>query len=160
MADWHDFFIAEVGASAAFAGLLFVALSINIQRIIDGSGLASRAAQSFVMLMAALTIASLALFPHMTPTSFGIAVIVAAAVSAIAAVRLTISQLEVEPEYRRYVILNAVMNGIFYALEFLGAGLAVAGVTGIGLTLLALSILYALCNSMFNAWVLLVEILR
>ena len=34
MGNWHGFFSAEVGASAALAGLLFVATSINLPRIV------------------------------------------------------------------------------------------------------------------------------
>ena len=33
--EWHDFFLAQVGAAAALLGLLFVALSINLQRILS-----------------------------------------------------------------------------------------------------------------------------
>ena len=32
-AEWESLFLAEAGASAALAGLLFVALSINLERI-------------------------------------------------------------------------------------------------------------------------------
>ena len=34
MASWENFFIAEVGASAAPAGLIFVGVSINLKRIL------------------------------------------------------------------------------------------------------------------------------
>ena len=33
MGEWSDFFVAEVGASAALAELLFVAVSINLGQI-------------------------------------------------------------------------------------------------------------------------------
>jgi hypothetical protein len=33
-AEWESLFLAEAGASAALAGLLFVALSINLERIL------------------------------------------------------------------------------------------------------------------------------
>jgi len=32
--EWKDLFVAMAGASAALAGLLFVAVSINVDRII------------------------------------------------------------------------------------------------------------------------------
>jgi len=35
MDGWTDFYVAEVGAAAALAGLLVVAISINIQRIMQ-----------------------------------------------------------------------------------------------------------------------------
>jgi len=34
-AAWANFFVAEVGASAALVGLLFVAVSINLTKIIE-----------------------------------------------------------------------------------------------------------------------------
>ena len=36
---WGELFLAGVGASAALAGLLFVAISINLERILQGVGL-------------------------------------------------------------------------------------------------------------------------
>jgi hypothetical protein len=42
-ADWEGLFLAGAGASAALAGLLFVAISINLDRILKGRGLPGRA---------------------------------------------------------------------------------------------------------------------
>lgn len=42
-AEWQGLFIAEAGASAALASLLFVAISINLARILQGVGLSGRA---------------------------------------------------------------------------------------------------------------------
>lgn len=37
--EWEGLFLAGAGASAALAGLLFVAMSINLDRILQGTGL-------------------------------------------------------------------------------------------------------------------------
>jgi modulator of FtsH protease len=70
-AEWQGLFIAEAGASAALAGLLFVAISINLARILQGAGLPGRAGEAIVLLVAVLVISTLALVPGQSPTVLG-----------------------------------------------------------------------------------------
>ena len=49
---WSDFFVAQVGATAALAGLVVVAISINLQRILSFPQLPGRAAEMLILLVA------------------------------------------------------------------------------------------------------------
>jgi hypothetical protein len=71
---WHDFFIAAAGASAAFLGLLFVGVSINLATITGAErlDLRARAGQAFANLVAVLVIALLLLVPDPAPRSIAI----------------------------------------------------------------------------------------
>src|ERR1700683_2915403 len=60
---WTNFFVAEVGAAAALSGLIIVAISINLQRILSFPQLPGRAAEMLILLVGALTACSLALMP-------------------------------------------------------------------------------------------------
>ena len=51
MIGWENFNIAEVGASAALLGLLFVGVSINLARIISLPGLPNRALLALIILL-------------------------------------------------------------------------------------------------------------
>jgi hypothetical protein len=75
-ADWANFFVAEVGASAALAGLVVVAISINLSRILSFPQLPVRAAESLLMLVGALLLASLGLVPGQPLAMFGAEVLV------------------------------------------------------------------------------------
>ena len=44
---WTDFFVAKVGATAALSGLIIVAVSINIQRILSIPHLPGRALEGW-----------------------------------------------------------------------------------------------------------------
>jgi modulator of FtsH protease len=64
-ADWQSFFVAIVGAAAALTGLLFVAVSINLENIIkDGSMLPTRAAETLASLLFVMVAAALTLVPQ------------------------------------------------------------------------------------------------
>jgi hypothetical protein len=47
--DWANFFVAEVGASAALTGLIVVAISVNLSKILAYEQLPRRAAEPLVM---------------------------------------------------------------------------------------------------------------
>jgi hypothetical protein len=64
LAEWIGFATAEVGAAAALTGLLFVAVSINLSRILALPKLPARAAETLVVLLLALVAASLVLLPQ------------------------------------------------------------------------------------------------
>src|ERR1700728_1510044 len=60
---WANFFVAEVGAAAALSGLIIVAISINLQRILSFPQLPGRAAEMLIMLLGALLACSFGLIP-------------------------------------------------------------------------------------------------
>ena len=61
--EWGELFVAVAGASAALAGLLFVAVSINVERIVRYRGLPERALEALVLLLGVLVISIIGLIP-------------------------------------------------------------------------------------------------
>src|ERR1700749_2417336 len=65
LAAWTGFFTAVTSAAAALAGLLFVAVSINLDSILKGTSmLPARAAETLAMLLFVLISSALALVPQ------------------------------------------------------------------------------------------------
>jgi hypothetical protein len=60
---WGELFLAEAGASAALGGLLFVAVSINLDRIIALRSLPGAALGAIVLLVAVLMVSTFVLVP-------------------------------------------------------------------------------------------------
>ncbi len=75
--QWTDFNVAMVGATAALAGLVIVASSVNIAEIIKSRALTARLAAGIATLVLAIVASGLGLVPTMTPAWFGILLLVA-----------------------------------------------------------------------------------
>jgi tetrahydromethanopterin S-methyltransferase subunit D len=71
-AEWTDFSVAVVGASAALTGLLFVAVSINIEQILAVDALAGRALSTMILFVVPLLVGILVLVPDQSPAAFGL----------------------------------------------------------------------------------------
>ncbi|MFZ0830597.1 MAG: hypothetical protein WCB18_10170 [Thermoplasmata archaeon] len=73
--SWDSFFTAEVGATAALTGLLFVGITINLQRITALPTATIRAFQTLLILIDAFIIESLFLVPGQSGKVQGIEVL-------------------------------------------------------------------------------------
>lgn len=159
-AGWADFFVAASGSSAALLGLLFVSLSINLEHILKASGLIGRAAETMMLLGAALIVALLALMPDRSTMQLGVPVL---AVGALVWGVPLVAQLHgLHTKRRQYLIFETTR---FALRQIATVPLVVAGVLLLmhrpaGLDWLAAGLILCIVVSLATAWILLVEILR
>jgi modulator of FtsH protease len=70
-AKWTDFLVAGAGAAGALAGLVFVALSINLKSILALPGVAGRAGETILILGSSLLGSLMVLVPDLRPSHLG-----------------------------------------------------------------------------------------
>jgi len=160
LADWANFFVAEVGASAALAGLVVVAISINLPRILSFPQLPARAAESLMMLTGALMLASFGLMPGQAIAVFG------AEILAIGVATLSISlynQLQSLPSVESLTppkkLVRAIVTVATTFPVVIGGIMLMFGFDS-GLYWAAAGLLISLAAGIWNAWILLIEIMR
>lgn len=158
--DWHNYFIAQVGAAAALSGLLFVAMSINIERILKFPWLPSRAATAMLLLVGTLIESSFALWPHQPLRVVGGELLVASGIVWIAALRLTVRGPRAAKEYASETRLSDVLVQVTAIAAVAGAAIVAGFDAPAGIYVIATSMLMAISIGFLNSWVLLVEILR
>jgi hypothetical protein len=159
IAEWKDFFVAVSGASAALAGLLFVALSINLARIVELPGIADRAGETLISLGSVLVAALLGLVPQ-SPVAFGFELLFVASLAWWVPTRFHIRAVRLRLYDTAY---HGFLRVLFAQVATLPLGIGAVSFLlrrGGGLYWLAAGLILPLMVSMFNAWVLLVEIMR
>jgi len=157
--SWTSFFTAEVGATAALAGLVIVAISINLSRILAFPELPGRAAEAIAILMGALILSSLTLVPQ-SRVHLGIEVLAIAIAIWLMPIIVQMRTFDAMRATGKVPIgLRALLTQI-NTLPFVIAGIAITLDWPSGFYWLAAGVLLALIGAMLNTWVLLVEIMR
>lgn len=158
MQGWSNFFVAELGAAAALTGLLFVAVSINLSRILQFAHLPARAAEALLTLLAVLFVPTFALVPGQSLRAFGIET--GAIGSALWAV-LTVFLIRGRKFDRKYVGFFArVLVNQLPMLPFMVSGaLSIRG-RSCGVSWIVPGVLLSFAAGILGAWVLRVEIQR
>jgi hypothetical protein len=153
MIGWENFFIAEVGASAALLGLLFVGVSINLARILSLPGLPNRALLALIILLTILVVSSLLLVPGQSLTLVGIELLVVGLFVWIIATRLdVIILLKKNPQYRVPYVLNITLTQ-FALLPYIVAGIIVLTRGAGSLYWLVPAIVISFMKALLDAWV-------
>jgi len=157
---WSGFGEAVATAAAALAGLLFIAVSINLKQILEFASLPTRAAQTLIMFVTPLIVALLVITPGQARIALATELMATGLV--IGGVQL---YLDLTAEKGDEVTLWRRMIGAVFPAVFSSGCLVLAGATfaaeaGGGLYWLVPSVLAAIIFGLINVWVLLVEILR
>lgn len=160
MEAWESLAVAQVGAAAVLAGLVFVGVSVNLDRILATPGLSGRAAETLAILLTLLVAASLLLVPGQSVSLFGLELLVVGVLSCLFVLTLPLkNRTQWDTEHTRFYVQRIVLSQVA-TLPFIVAGLAVLWRGEGGLAWLAAGTIGVFVVSFLNAWVLLVEINR
>jgi hypothetical protein len=157
-ADWSELFVASAGASAALTGLLFVAVSVNIDHILKFPGLPDRALQTLLLLLSAVVVSLIGLIPGQGHVAFGLELLIAGLAFGSWIWRLAARGMEPTREYVHPLVQFALIVPGTVPLVIGGATLLAQ--SGGGFYWIIGGIVGAVLGASVNAWVLLVEILR
>jgi hypothetical protein len=158
--DWQTFLSAELGALATLTGLVVVAISINLSRILAVANLPSRAGESLIMLVGALVVVSVALVPQQPPILLGAEFLSIGLVTFVA---------PATNQIRLWNLLEGVTSGKQYvrlaitsiaSVPFVVAGGSLIFGGGGAFYWVALGVIVSLVAGVWNSWILLIEILR
>ena len=156
---WTGFLAATVGAGAGLAGLIFVALSINLDRLAVRPKLATRAAETLAVLLLAVIGAAIGLMP-LGRTGFGVALLAVTAPVLVVTLILQVHQGPDSPDHPYWWFLSRIAVVQFTAIPLVVAGISMIVGDGGGLFWLGAGVLVAFAGSVYNGWILLVEVVR
>lgn len=157
---WSSFLSVEVSASAALTGLLFVAASINLARIIANPLLTARLAKALSTLVGVLFGASLCLVPGQSMKLLGGELVL---VGVLIWIMITVSE---RVSSRKNPYMSSLAK-TFHAILAQGSGIPLIACGGSlllggggGLYWMVVGVIISFAAALLDAWVLLIEIQR
>lgn len=158
---WSDFIVAQVGASSALLGLLFVGVSLNLTKILAASSLPSRALVAMTLLVAILLMSTLLLIPAQPALVIGAEILAVGTAAWLLGTVLEVRKMNLDISVVSKS--NRVINFIifeFATLPYIVAGLMLLSGNANGLYWFSAAVVISLLKVVIDAWVLLIEINR
>lgn len=154
---WAGFITAQVVASSALLGLLFIGVSLNLAKILSIRSLTDRALTAMVLLFAILLASSLLLVPGQPILALGLEVFAVGFLTWAGCTMLVISSWK--DQSRGHFALHVALLEIATLPYLMGGAMLIAG-QPIGMYWFAAAVVGSLLKAVTEAWVLLIEINR
>lgn len=158
LAEWHELFVMVGGAAAAIAGLIFVAVSLNHEHVLQAPVLPSLAAQTLGLLIGLVLLSVVVLTPGQPHAAAGLEI---TALGSLSLVFVVVANLRIGiHDSRRWWTASRLLLGAVATVPSIVAGISFLSRSGGGLYWLTLDTLTAFVVSVYYAWILLIEVRR
>ncbi len=160
MSGWADFFVAEVGASAALAGFVIVAISINLNRIVSYPWLPGRAAETLVAPTGVLVVSSYMLVPNQPAGQLASELLATGAAMWLMPGIIQLRTLGRQKAVPRRSLITRFLLTQLSSVPVIVTGALLLDGSANAVAWLVPGVIASLIATVINAWVLLVEIVR
>ncbi len=155
--QWHDFFLMVGGGAAALAGLVFVAMSINLTVIAGDPTHKNRAIGTLTGFTAVFMICALALIGDQTQQSIGIEWLAVSVPATVIYIRGYFRAVRMHGNPKALSIGRVVFGTIDYVVQIIGSILLISGYIA-GLYLASIAMVVSFASLISGAWLLIVGI--
>jgi modulator of FtsH protease len=158
--QWSDFFVAAAGAAGALAGLVIVAISVNVDHILAYGSLPMRAASTVVAIVLALVVSLAALIRDQSTDAYALELLAFGAVTLVAKIAAARAIIREKPPRPRNEFLFEFTTGQLQVWLIVIGAISLLAEAGGGLYWVAAGIIAIFSLSMVDTWILLIEIRR
>jgi len=160
MIQWDSYFTTIAEASATLTGLIFIGLSLNLQKILASKQLPARALGSLILMAYILLISSFCLIPQQSIFMLGVEALTSSIIVWVNITRMDIlMHNEAVKKYKRHYFQNLIFSQLAL-LPYLVAGVFLVSGSANGFYWLIPGITISIIKALTDSWVLLVEINR
>jgi hypothetical protein len=160
IAAWSNYLSVMAEVAATLTGLVFVAVSINLGRVLSIPGLTGRAAESMMQLFGVVVISTTALIPRQPQVARGIEILIVGSSLWLVQTVLQVRYLRSKTGHPRYWAVTRIVQTQLANIPLCISGTLLLCGSEAGLYWLAPGFILSLIAGVVSAWVLLVEILR
>ncbi len=157
---WSNYLSVLAGAAATLTGLVFVAVSINLSRVLAIPGLTGRAAESLMQLLGVVAISTTALIPRQPVAALGAEILGIGSALWLVETVFQIGYMRRKTGHPRGWAITRIAQTQLANVPFCICGILLLRGSPAGLYWLAPGCIFSLGAGVASAWVLLVEILR
>jgi hypothetical protein len=157
---WSYYFSTIASADATLTGLIFVAVSINLTKILATPGLTGRVAEPMIQLFGVLAISTTCLIPGITAHTLGMLILSITFIIWAFQVYTQLLYVAAKTGNPRYWLVTRVVQTQVACIPLIISGVMLLYAAPHALYWAAAGFVLALASGVESAWVLLIEILR
>jgi hypothetical protein len=160
LSEWQTLFSVQAESAATLTGLVFVAVSINLTRVLSSPGLPGRAAESLAQFLQVFFVCMAALIPRQTAAALATEIIVVTLMCWVLQLASQINYARSRSGHPKWWLVTRVVQTHLGSVPLFVAAICLLAGSSSGLYWLVPGFFLSFFAGILNAWILLIEINR